>query len=228
MRPPPGTVLRYPPFSRFNHWVTAVCMVLLVMSGLAFFYPWLYWLTVFFGGGQMARATHPWIGVVLFISYAIMVVRFFRHNLPHRDDLRWLRALGHVASGREELVPEVGRYNPGQKFVYWANAFLILILLVTGIIIWDWYFYNWTTIEQKRVAVLIHSIAAFFTILVLILHVYSAIWVRGTMPAMTRGYVPVGWVYRHHRKWLRQEAELAAQGKPSAIAGAPAVRTDPR
>jgi formate dehydrogenase subunit gamma len=37
-------------------------------------------------------------------------------------------------------------------------------------------------------------------------HVYAAIWVRGTISAMTKGSVTAGWAYRHHRKWLREEA----------------------
>jgi formate dehydrogenase subunit gamma len=42
------------------------------------------------------------------------------------------------------------------------------------------------------------------TILVLIVHVYGALWTRGTMRAMTDGTVTGGWAWRHHRKWLRE------------------------
>ena len=38
-----------------------------------------------------------------------------------------------------------------------------------------------------------------------IIHVYAAIWVRGTTSAMTRGFVTGGWGWRPHRKWLRKE-----------------------
>jgi formate dehydrogenase subunit gamma len=38
-----------------------------------------------------------------------------------------------------------------------------------------------------------------------IIHVYAAIWVRGTIGAMTRGTVSGGWGWRHHRKWLRKD-----------------------
>jgi formate dehydrogenase subunit gamma len=73
------------------------------------------------------------------------------------------------------------------------------------LVLWDQYFYEYTTIEQKRIAVLVHAIAALLAILVWIVHVYAAIWVRGTVRAMTRGSVTGGWAWRHHRKWLRQE-----------------------
>jgi formate dehydrogenase subunit gamma len=70
--------------------------------------------------------------------------------------------------------------------------------------IWDQYFAAYTTIEEMRVAVLIHSLAVDVIICVWIVHVYAAIWVRGTISAMTRSRVTGGWAWRHHRKWLRE------------------------
>ena len=43
--------------------------VLLALSGMALFYPKLFFLPVLFGGGQTTRMIHPWIGVVLFFSF---------------------------------------------------------------------------------------------------------------------------------------------------------------
>ena len=60
----------------------------------------------------------------------------------------------------EEHVPPVGRYNAGQKLVFWLMTLLILVLFVSGLAIWDVYFFGYTTIEQKRIAVLMHSLAA--------------------------------------------------------------------
>ena len=60
------------------------------------------------------------------------------------------------------------------------------------------------SIEQKRIAVLVHSLAAVIAICVWIVHVYAAIWVRGTIRAMTRGTVTGGWAWRYHRRWLRE------------------------
>jgi formate dehydrogenase subunit gamma len=81
---------------------------------------------------------------------------------------------------------------------------LILVLIASGFVIWDQYFSSYTTIDQKRVAVLAHALAAVGIICVWIIHVYAAIWVRGTISAMTRGQVTGGWAWRHHRKWLRE------------------------
>jgi formate dehydrogenase subunit gamma len=116
-----------------------------------------------------------------------------------------MRRVGDVVNARDDRLPELGKYNAGQKLVFWSQTILILILFASGLVIWDQYFYQYTTIDQKRVAVLVHAIAALLAILVWIVHVYAAIWVRGTVRAMTRGSVTGGWAWRHHRKWLRQE-----------------------
>src|SRR5262249_23091520 len=77
------------------------------------------------------------------------------------------------------------------------------------------YFYNFTTIEQKRLAVLIHALAAIVIICVWIVHVYAAIWVRGTIRGMTRGYVTGGCALRPLRQWVRGiVAGKALRGTP--------------
>jgi formate dehydrogenase subunit gamma len=212
MTRPQGTLIRYTAMERINHWITGACFVLLMLSGLAMIHPLLFWLSVLFGGGQWTRAAHPWIGVVLVISYLGLIIQFWRDNLPNADDAAWLRSIRHVLANREEGVPEVGRCNPGQKFVFWAMALLILVLFVTGLMIWEYYFGASTPIEQQRAAHLLHFLAATAAIIVWIIHVYSALWVRGSIRAMTQGYVTPGWAWRHHRKWLRSLAATGSEG----------------
>jgi formate dehydrogenase subunit gamma len=104
-------------------------------------------------------------------------------------------------------------------------ALLIPVLFFTGIVIWEVYFSPYTTIEQQRIALLIHSIAAIAAIIVWIIHVYAAIWVRGSVRAMTQGYVTPGWAWRHHRKWLRRLVATHSIGpRPRTGGDAPRVR----
>ncbi len=104
---------------------------------------------------------------------------------------------------KRKASPRLAQFNAGQKFVFWAMALLIPVLFLTGLVIWEVYFSAYTSIETQRVALLIHSLAAIAAIIVWIIHVYAAIWVRGSMRAMTQGWVTPGWAWRHHRKWLR-------------------------
>jgi formate dehydrogenase subunit gamma len=200
----PVTVDRYTTGARVNHWINAICLILLALSGLAMFHPSLFFLTRLFGGGQWTRTLHPWVGVAMFFSFAGLFLRFWRANLWKREDGTWLARIRDVLAKHDENLPEVGKYNAGQKFVFWAMSCLIIIMIATGFVIWDQYFYEYTSIPQKRLAVLVHAIAAVVMICVWIIHVYAAIWVRGTIGAMTRGKVTGGWAWRHHRKWLRE------------------------
>jgi len=199
------SVDRYTAGARINHWITATCLVLLALSGLSLFHPSLFFLTALFGGGEATRILHPWIGVVLFFSFLGLFLRFWRLNLWKAEDGTWMARIRDVLANREENLPELGKYNAGQKLVFWGMTILILVLISSGIAIWDEYFYGFTSIPQKRLAILIHSGAAIVAILIWIAHVYAAIWVRGTVRAMTRGWVTGGWAWRHHRKWLREE-----------------------
>jgi formate dehydrogenase subunit gamma len=205
----PVTVDRYTAGARVNHWITATCLVLLALSGLALFSPWLFFLTGLFGGGQMTRIIHPWIGVVLAVSFLGLFIRFFSLNFWNRDDTIWMKNLGKVINNKEEGLPELGKYNAGQKLVFWGQSILILALFGSGIVLWDVYFFDYTTIDQKRLAAVVHALCAIGAILIWIVHVYAAIWVKGTLSAMTRGSVTGGWAWKHHRKWFRQEV-----GKP--------------
>ena len=187
------------------------------------FHPVLFFLSELFGGGQWTRAVHPWIGVVLTISYTGLIVQFWRDEMWTRDDLAWMGAINRILVNEEEGVPEVARFNAGQKFVFWAMALLVPVLFCSGLVIWEVYFSSYTTIEQQRVAVLIHSLGAIGAIIVWIIHVYAGLWIRGSMRAMLHGYVTPGWAYRHHRKWFRRLVETGSRG-PVPNAGAASAR----
>ena len=199
-------VSRYSGVQRVNHWVTAGLFTLLALSGLAMFSPYLFFLTGLFGGGQSTRAVHPWLGVALIVSFAVLFVRFWRLNLPNWDDLAWTLRIGDVVRNRHDRLPAIGKYNAGQKGVFWSQTALILVMFGSGLVIWDQYFFTYTAIDEKRLALLAHSVAAVFAIAIILVHVYAGLWIRGTSRAMVRGTVTGGWAFRHHRKWFRQAA----------------------
>ena len=218
-------VRRYSGSARINHWIVAITFVLLLISGLSLFHPSLYPLTALFGGGQTVRWLHPWLGFVLVVAFLGLFIRFFWQNLPEFTDFVWLARIRHVLSGNDQYLPEIGKYNAGQKFVFWSQFVLVGVMFVTGVGLWEaglgWFETQLgfkATIEQKRWAALIHATAAVLAIVIWIIHVYAAIWVRGTISAMTRGTVSGGWGWRHHRKWLRKEVDRGEIERPKVTA----------
>ncbi|WP_342321720.1 formate dehydrogenase subunit gamma [Burkholderia pseudomallei] len=203
----PNLIVRYTANERSNHWITAISFVLLALSGLALFHPSMFWMTALFGGGQWTRILHPFVGLVMFASFAVMVVRYWRHNLLDAGDRQWLRQMDDVLANREDKLPEVGRYNAGQKLLFFVMVACLLLLLVSGIVIWRRYFSLYFPIGVIRAAAVVHAAAAFALIVGIVVHVYAALWVKGSIGAMVRGTVTVGWARRHHPKWFRESVK---------------------
>ena len=197
------TVRRYATGTRINHWIGAISFVLLALSGLALFHPALFWLTGLFGGGTWTRILHPFIGIVMVIAFALLAAKMWRDNFLDDSDRVWLRSVKDVVNNREENLPDVGRYNAGQKLVFLVTVACLIGLLLSGIVIWRAYFAMYFPIGVIRLASVVHAISALVLICTIIAHIYAAIWVKGSVHAMTRGTVTPGWAWKHHRAWFR-------------------------
>ena len=197
-------IVRYTPNDRTNHWITAISFILLALSGLAMFHPAMFWLSALFGGGQWMRILHPFIGLVMFVSFAILALRFWHHNAMAREDWQWLRQINDVMTNHEENLPEIGKYNAGQKLLFVTMVLCLLLLLASGFVIWRRYFSFYFPIDVIRLAALVHAVAAFVLIMGIIVHIYAALWIKGSIGAMVRGTVTFGWARKHHPKWFRE------------------------
>jgi formate dehydrogenase subunit gamma len=205
MNPPnPNRIMRYTAGTRINHWIVAISFVLLALSGLALFHPALFWLTNLFGGGPWTRILHPFIGCVMAATFYLLCVKFWRDNYMQQRDWIWLQKFKDVVGNREENLPEVGRYNAGQKLLFFTLVVCLIVLLLSGIVIWRVYFSEFFAIGVIRAAALLHAFFAFVLICSIIVHIYAGIWVKGSVRAMTRGVVTPGWAWKHHRAWFRE------------------------
>lgn len=117
---------------RACHWTVVICFFLVALSGISFFFPTLQWLTETFGTPQMGRILHPFFGVLIFVALMFMFVRFVHHNIPDKQDIPWLKGIVEVLKGNEHKVARVGKYNAGQKMMFWTIMSMIFVLLVTG------------------------------------------------------------------------------------------------
>jgi len=196
---------RYPDRTRMNHWAVALLFLCAGLSGLAFFHPALYFLTAFFGGGTWTRILHPFFGVLMVVGFVLLFLQVWRENVWTPRDTDWMKASPHLLkTGDEEGMPPVAKYNAGQKGVFWIFAVSLALLFVSGFVFWQPWFADWFAIPLRRIAVVVHAASAFVLVLSVIIHVYAAIWVKGSMRAMTRGTVSEHWARRNHPLWHRE------------------------
>lgn len=199
----PVIVSRYTLGARINHWIAAISMILLALTGLAMYWPPLFFIANIFGGGQVIRAIHPYLGVLMVVSFAGLFWRFWRLNIWEKSDLKWALQVRDVLTNHEENLPEIGKYNFGQKCIFWSMSFGLIILIVSGFMVWQAYFAQYVSIELQRYALLAHSLMAVLIIVIWIFHMYAVYWIRGSLGAMVKGKVTGGFAWQHHRKWYR-------------------------
>ena len=133
MRRNPRDLQRYTAGERANHWIVGICFILLALSGLAFFHPAFFPLTQLFGGGPWTRILHPYIGLVMGFFFVMMFFRFWRLNLIERRDVEWLKNVDKMVDGDDHNMPEQGKYNGGQKVLFWGLVIGMLLIVVVAI-----------------------------------------------------------------------------------------------
>jgi formate dehydrogenase subunit gamma len=195
-------IVRYTFIERAYHWINAITYTYLLLSGLALFTPYLWWMASVLGGGGTIRFWHPWVGLVYLVTILWMHSKWKRAMKSIPQDEKWNKNIKNYIENRDAAMPPQGRFNAGQKQFWWVMLYCTFILLVTGIIMW---------IPEKMppsfhwvlpIVVFIHSVTALVTIAAFIIHVYMSIWMTpGSMKAMTGGHVSSTWARTHHRLW---------------------------
>jgi formate dehydrogenase subunit gamma len=199
-----GLLVRHTSGERTTHWTLALTFVLGALSGLALFHPALFWLSELFGGGPWTRILHPYVGLLAAVVFLKFAAGLWDDARLTAADRQWLRQMQDVIHNREDRLPEVGRYNAGQKLLFWVLFAGMLGLLLSGLVMWRAWFGLYFAVGLIRVASLLHAVCAFVLICGIIVHVYSAFWIKGSIEGMVRGTVTPGWAWKHHRAWFRQ------------------------
>lgn len=198
-------ITRYRDRTRMNHWAVALLFICAGLTGLALFHPSMYFFSAFFGGGQWTRILHPFFGLFMVLGFVFLFFAVVRDNFWTKLDTEWVKkAPTMVTTGDEHHMPPVHKYNAGQKGVFWVFAISLVLLLITGFMFWQPWFADFFPIPLRRIAMLVHAVAALALVLSVIVHVYAAIWVKGSFRAMTRGTVHEDWAKAHHPLWYKE------------------------
>ena len=195
---------RYPEWERLVHWGVAITYIFLFLSGLALFHPFFFWTASLFGGGPLLRILHPFFGIVLALLFYPYAAKLWRDNVMTPTDWKWMANAFQYMNKRYENPPDTGKYNGGQKLMYWSMVLVIAALVTTGLIIWQPYFAPAFSATTRKAAAIVHAISAFTMFIGIGIHVYAGFWTKGSFRAMTRGTVTRAWARRHYPGWYRQ------------------------
>jgi formate dehydrogenase subunit gamma len=201
----PERILRYTLVERVNHWIAGLSYIYCLITGLAFWSPYMFWLADLVGGGPTARFWHPWFGLV-FTASVLWMFKIWRNDMRiNAADLRWKEAVGHYIRNEDEDLPPIWRFNYGQKVFFWVMLWGAIALALSGLVLWFPESIPWNMRWLRYLGVAVHVTAALVTIGAFIIHVYmGTAMVRGGFTSIIRGEVSGDWARMHHRLWYEQ------------------------
>ena len=217
-------IKRFNAFERFNHWMTATAFIVLALTGLNYFFgkrllmpllgpdafsTWSYW----------AKYAHNFIAWPFMAGIVIMLVVWIKDNIPDRYDAAWLRAGGGFFGNSH---PPAGRFNAGQKLVFWSVILGGIALSASGIIML--FPFSFADINGMQWAQYVHAITGVIMVAIILAHIYiGSLGMEGAYDAMGRGEVDAGWARVHHSAWVeKQEAKRGLPPRSDAPAITPA------
>jgi formate dehydrogenase subunit gamma len=200
-----GRILRYTLTERVNHWLAGLSYTYCLITGLAFWSPYIFWLADLVGGGPTARFWHPWFGLLFTASVLWMFIMWRNDMRINEADRAWAKAMPHYIRNEDEELPSIWRFNYGQKLFFWVMLYGAILLLLSGLVLWLPERIPWNLRWVRYLGVAVHVTAALVTIGAFIIHVYmGTAMVRGGFTSIVRGEVSAAWARMHHRLWYEQ------------------------
>ena len=198
-------LLRYTLAERTFHWLAALTFCYVLLTGLAFYTPHLYWIATLLGGPATSRFWHPWIGLLFCATLLWMLWTWVADMRITSVDRAWGRAMSHYIRNEDEVLPPAERFNLGQKYFFWVMFWAGILMFVSGLVLWFPEQIPLSLRALRYAAILVHVATALITIGAFIIHVYmGTAMVRGGFTSIIRGEVSPAWAKAHHRLWYER------------------------
>src|ERR1700722_20202481 len=131
------TIVRFHAYERFVHWMTATCFIILGISGLNITFGKRLLLPLmrpptFTDGSQWAKYAHNSLSFPFTLGVVLIFLMLIAGTLPSKTDVEWLKEGGGIVGHKH---PPSGRFNAGQKGIYWAGGLGGGALAVTGVLL---------------------------------------------------------------------------------------------
>jgi formate dehydrogenase subunit gamma len=218
------TVVRFNGLERFVHWMTAVCFVVLALSGLNITFGKDLLLPLigpdaFTAWSEWAKYAHNYLSFPFTIGVVLICLMWIAGNIPNRVDVEWVKEGGGIVGHGH---PPAKRFNAGQKMIYWIVVIGGAAVAITGYILM-FPFWGGTTIVGMQTAQVIHGIVGVLFVAAMLGHIYiGTIGMEGAFEAMGTGTVDENWAKQHHSLWLEEE-----KAKGNVAAAPPSGRMQP-
>lgn len=214
-------ILRFNAVERLAHWTTATAFIILAITGLNLvfgkrllmpligpdaFSTWSFW----------AKYAHDFVAWAFMLGVLVMLVTWIWDNLPDRYDANWLKVGGGFFDKSNRTHPPAGRFNTGQKLIFWAVLLGGIALSVSGI--YMLFPFSFADINGMQTAQYVHAVVGVLLVAVIIAHIYiGTLGMEGAYEAMGSGTVDLNWAKEHHSVWVaQQQAETDVRPQASA------------
>ena len=185
---------------RIMHWINAVAMIIMIMSGWAIYndeviFGWLHfpnWITLG-GGPEGALQWHflaMWIlaaNGIVYLVYGLSTRRFRRMLLPIRvvEIIAEVKAALALKLAHDDLT----RYNAVQRVLYIGIILVVIVQVLSGLVIWKPVQFSELAIlfHDFQTARLVHFLGMVAIVGFLLVHVALALIVPKTLIAMLTG-----------------------------------------
>ncbi len=239
------TVLRFRLIERLAHWTMAIPFVILAVTGLSLlfgriaFIP-LFGKDIFMPIAGIGKLVHHYIAWAFMFGVILSFILWAWKNLPAKVDFKWLIVAGGMF--KKGVHPSAGKFNAGEKILFWMVMFFGVIISLTGLSLLFPYQISFLTPvleaanslglpsllgiapfdtvlapqEEMQYANLLHTIIAFVYMAVIIAHIYlGSIGMEGALPSMTKGRVETQWAKEHHDLWYEEVMAKPAKEAPA-------------
>ncbi|MFZ2081599.1 MAG: formate dehydrogenase subunit gamma [Xanthobacteraceae bacterium] len=212
-------ILRFKPFERLAHWLTAISFVVLGITGLNITFGKALLLPLirpdaFSAFSQYAKYTHNFVSFAFVLGLAVIVAIFIKDNIPDKTDLEWFKQGGGFVKSKHAPAR---RFNAGEKLVFWGALGAGVLVAVSGyLLLFPFYV---TNIFGMQIAQGLHAVIAMLFIALILGHIYiGTLGMEGAFEAMWTGEVDYNWAKEHHDLWLAQltKGRGPLQNLPSA------------
>jgi formate dehydrogenase subunit gamma len=201
----PEYVRRFSSTEQALHWLLAVSFLTMLATGLILYLPSLaqvaadrrLWKSIHLGA-----ALAFWLGTLLIVSSSTGGLRRTVGQIDKfdDDDRRWLKWQVRQMGPK----PPQGRFNAGQKLNTAVIAGLMVVFTISGTLM---YLQEVDATFRGTSAILVHDIAMYIAIPLVIGHLYMALLnpsTRHSLRGMVLGTVRRDWAREHHAKWERE------------------------